>query len=77
MGNKPENQILTAREAAKKARVHYESLLDAAKRGEVPHIRLGARVLFPADFLETMRRPAKAKGGEGGGSAAIRRRRLA
>ncbi len=53
-------KVLTAREAAQEARVHYESLLDACKRGQVPHIRIGARVLIPADFLETMKRPTRA-----------------
>lgn len=50
--------VLTAREASKKARMSYEGLLDAAKRGEVPHIRIGSRVLFPTDFLASIERPA-------------------
>ncbi len=44
---------LTAKEAAKKMGISYWLLLEMVKRGEVPHIRAGKRVLFRMESLET------------------------
>ncbi len=43
---------LTIPEAAKRLGVGRNTLYDAVKRNEVPHIRIGRRVLVPLAALE-------------------------
>ena len=42
---------LSGKEAAEILGVSYWLILELAKKGEVPHIRMGNRVLFRADSL--------------------------
>jgi len=45
--------LMDAKEAARYLGVlSYWSLLDLAKRGEVPHVRVGRRVFFRAEALD-------------------------
>ena len=41
-----EEEVLTAREAARLLKVSEDLVYEAASRGEVPHRRLGRRMLF-------------------------------
>lgn len=41
-----------ARDAAKYLGISYWKLLDMAKRGEIPHVRVGKLVLFRRDTLD-------------------------
>ncbi len=43
---------LTAKEAAKYLGISYWLCLEMCKRGEVPHIRAGSRVLFRRESLD-------------------------
>ena len=43
---------LTAKEAAKYLGISYWLCLEMAKRGEIPHIRAGSRVLFRRESLD-------------------------
>lgn len=43
---------LKAREAASFLGISYWKLLDMAKRGEIPHVRVGKLLLFRRDSLE-------------------------
>lgn len=46
--------LMDGREAAKYIRVlSYWSLLDLAKRGGIPHVRVGKRIFFRAEALDT------------------------
>jgi excisionase family DNA binding protein len=45
-------KTLTAKEAANLLGLSYWSLLEIAKRKEIPHIRAGKRVLFRLESLE-------------------------
>ncbi len=46
-----EPEVLNAKEAAEFLRVSKDSLYDAVGRGEVPHRRLGGRILFSRSKL--------------------------
>ncbi len=51
-GRGPANdQVLTAREAARFLKVSSDSLYAAANRGEVPHRRIGRRMVFSSQGL--------------------------
>jgi len=43
---------MRAREAARFIGISYWKLLDMAKRGEIPHVRVGKLVLFRRNTLE-------------------------
>ncbi|MGI6513509.1 MAG: excisionase family DNA-binding protein [Syntrophomonadales bacterium] len=43
---------MRAREAARFLGISYWKLLDMAKRGEIPHVRVGKLVLFRRNTLE-------------------------
>lgn len=47
--------VMSAQEAARdffKGKVSYWKILELAKRGEIPHSRIGSRVLFRRESLE-------------------------
>ncbi len=57
---------LTAKEAAKYLGISYWKVLEMAKRGEIPHIRAGSRVLFRRESLDQwMLEQEQASVGEG------------
>ena len=41
-----EHEVLTAAEAAEFLRISKDSLYDAAGRGDIPHRRIGRRMVF-------------------------------
>jgi len=45
------SEVLTAREAAKLLRLSRDSLYAAANRGDIPHRRVGRRLLFSREAL--------------------------
>jgi excisionase family DNA binding protein len=51
---KPERRVVTLSEAAAILRVSRGSAYEAAKRGEIPTIRIGRRWLVPVAALERM-----------------------
>ena len=48
-----EQQILTAQQAARYLKVSDWLIYESVKRREIPHIKLGGRVLFRRDTLDT------------------------
>ena len=50
----PERRVVTLNEAAAILRISRGSAYEAAKRGEIPNIRIGRRVLVPVAALERM-----------------------
>ncbi|MBI0578612.1 excisionase family DNA-binding protein [Neobacillus cucumis] len=47
-----ERQTLSAKEAAKYIGISYWSILEIAKRKDIPCIRIGSRVLFRKDAID-------------------------
>lgn len=47
-----EQITMTAKEAAEYIGVSYWHLLETAKRKQIPHVRVGARVLFRKETLD-------------------------
>ena len=54
MGLKIERQTLTIPETAKRLGIGRNQAYEAAKRGEIPTIRLGKRILVPRAALERL-----------------------
>ena len=50
----PERRVVTLDEAAAILRISRGSAYEAAKRGEIPNIRIGRRLLVPIAALERM-----------------------
>lgn len=50
----PEPSVLTIEEAARSLRIGRNSAYEAARRGELPTIRIGRRLLVPRAALERM-----------------------
>jgi excisionase family DNA binding protein len=50
----PERMTITIREAAKLLGIGRSQAYEAAKRGEIPNIRIGKRVLVPTAALNAM-----------------------
>lgn len=49
-------EIMTAKEVSKdffKGNISYYKILEMCKRGEIPHFKVGSRVLFNIDTLNT------------------------
>ena len=46
------HDLLTVNECAKRLRVSVCTIYDKARRGELPSLKLGARVLFPKADLD-------------------------
>ncbi len=51
-----EQHVLTVEEAAKILRISRNSAYEAVKRGDIPSVRIGRRVLVPRTSLEKMLR---------------------
>ncbi len=51
-----EQHVLTVEEAAKILRISRNSAYEAVKRGDIPSVRIGRRVLVPRTSLEMMLR---------------------
>lgn len=47
-----ENTVFDTKEAAAYLKVHYETLLKGARRGEIPHFKVGRKVLFRKESLD-------------------------
>jgi excisionase family DNA binding protein len=55
----PDSDFLTVAEFAKQVRVSEKTVRAAINRGEIPTLRLGARIRIPRSALETLaKRPA-------------------
>jgi excisionase family DNA binding protein len=52
--NPPGRRVVTLREAAEILRISRGSAYEAAKRKQIPTIRIGRRLLVPAAALERM-----------------------
>jgi excisionase family DNA binding protein len=52
--NQPEARVVTLNEAASLLRISRGSAYEAAKRREIPTIRIGRRLLVPLAALERM-----------------------
>jgi len=52
--SKPERRVVTLEEAASILRISRGSAYEAAKRKEIPTIRIGRRLLVPLAALERM-----------------------
>jgi excisionase family DNA binding protein len=50
----PERRVVTVREAAVMLQISPGSAYEAAKRGEIPTIRIGRRLLVPIGSFERM-----------------------
>jgi excisionase family DNA binding protein len=51
---KPQGRVMTLNEVAALLRISRGSAYEAAKRGEIPTIRIGRRLLVPAAALDRM-----------------------
>ena len=49
-----EGWVMTLAEAAAKLRISRNSAYEAARRNEIPTIRIGRRILVPADAFERL-----------------------
>ena len=47
-------KTLTVEEFAKLAGIHRGRAYDGVRRGTIPHVRVGRRILIPADALDRM-----------------------
>jgi excisionase family DNA binding protein len=54
MANRPEGRVKTLSEVASLLRISRGSAYEAAKRKEIPTIRIGRRLLVPSDALERL-----------------------
>jgi len=52
-----EAEVLTIAEAAKVLRVARNTVYQATKRGDIPSIRVGRRILIPREALDRMLKP--------------------
>jgi excisionase family DNA binding protein len=52
--NRPQGRVRTLSEVASALRISRGSAYEAAKRGEIPTIRIGRRLLVPTDALERL-----------------------
>ena len=52
--NEPVGRVKTLSEVAALLRISRGSAYEAAKRGEIPAIRIGRRLLVPSDALERL-----------------------
>jgi excisionase family DNA binding protein len=52
--NQPEGRVITLNEVASILRISRGSAYEAAKRGEIPTIRIGRRLLVPMPAFERM-----------------------
>jgi excisionase family DNA binding protein len=52
--NRPEGRVKTLDEVASLLRISRGSAYEAAKRKEIPTIRIGRRLLVPCDALERL-----------------------
>ena len=52
--NQPEGRVKTLNEVASLLRISRGSAYEAAKRKEIPTIRIGRRLLVPSDALERL-----------------------
>lgn len=50
--NEKENIVFTASETAKYLHCHYETVIRMARRKQIPHHRIGRRLLFRKDSLD-------------------------
>jgi excisionase family DNA binding protein len=53
-GNNLEGRVMTLTEAAALLRISRGSAYEAARRKEIPTIRIGRRLLVPSDALERL-----------------------
>jgi len=51
---RPERHVVTVNEAASMLRISRGAAYEAARRGEIPTIRIGRRLLVPLPALERM-----------------------
>jgi len=49
-----EHVVLTVEEARKKLRLSRGLMYEALRRGDIPNIRIGRRILIPTDVLERL-----------------------
>ncbi len=52
----PKQHVMTVEEAAEILRISRNTAYEAVKRGDIPSIRIGRRVLVPCTALEKMLR---------------------
>ena len=52
----PKQSVMTVEEAAEILRISRNTAYEAVKRGDIPSIRIGRRVLVPRTALEKMLR---------------------
>jgi excisionase family DNA binding protein len=50
-----ETSTATVREVAREIRIHANTVYAAVKRGDIPSIRVGRRVLVPRSWLKRVR----------------------
>jgi excisionase family DNA binding protein len=60
---KHQKRVLTLDEVAADLRISRGSAYEAAKRGQIPTIRIGRRLLVPAEAIEKMLAEAVEKAG--------------
>ncbi len=49
-----DRKTLTVEEFAKLAGIHRGGAYEAVRRGIIPHVRIGRRIVIPADALDRM-----------------------
>ena len=54
IANRPEDRVKTLDEVASLLRISRGSAYEAAKRKEIPTIKIGRRLLVPSDALERL-----------------------
>lgn len=47
-----ENTVFDSREAAAYLHIHYDTVIKSARRGELPHFKVGRKLLFRKDSLD-------------------------
>lgn len=57
--NNPDSKVLTVREAATMLRLGLNSTYEAIRRGELPALRVGRRLLVPRAALEDLLKGSK------------------
>lgn len=55
-----ENTVFDTKEAAAYLKVHYETLLKDARRGEIPHFKVGRKVLLDEFIRKQEERSSRA-----------------
>ena len=59
-------KILTAKETAEYLRISYWTLMDKARKGEIPCIRIGKRVVFSMERLDKWMEEQESRNYHGG-----------